>query len=103
MDLGLSESDEDEDDEKKAARKERRLGREIKLLHNKLNKLKIKQEAAKKERESLKQAMKKNQILLKYDIVALLEKKLKPFIKTLEKKIRNLKNLKKKFKKWQLP
>lgn len=67
LELEESESDEDEDDEKKAERKIRRLAREVKFLRTKLTKLLDKEVAAKKERANLKEAMKKNQILLKQE------------------------------------
>lgn len=60
-----SESESDEDEEKKAERAARRLGREVKMLQTKLQKIKDKQAAAQKERTALKEAMKKNQALLK--------------------------------------
>ncbi|KAL9887418.1 sarcomere length short isoform 3-T6 [Glossina fuscipes fuscipes] len=67
-DLDLAEfsaSDPDEPEEKKNERRQRRLIKEVKVLRSKLTKLKVKQEAAKKEKEALKQAMKKNHVILK--------------------------------------
>ena len=61
----VSESEDDEDEEKKQERQIRRLAREVKMLYTKLNRLKDKERAAKKERENLKDAMKKNHGLLK--------------------------------------
>jgi len=46
-------------------RRERRSGKELKILRSKLTKLKVKEEAAKKEKDALKQAMKKNHVILK--------------------------------------
>lgn len=43
----------------------RRLGREVKMMSTRLARLKDKERAAKKERENLREAMKKNQGLLK--------------------------------------
>lgn len=63
--LELSEEEEDEDEEKKAARVVRRLQREVKMMCTKLIRLKDKERAAKRERENLRDAMKKNQGLLK--------------------------------------
>lgn len=63
--LELSDSEEEEDEEKKAERQARRLGREVKMMKTKLGRLKDKEKAAKKERENLREAMKKNQGLLK--------------------------------------
>lgn len=62
----VSESDPDEPEEKKVERRERRSGKELKILRSKLTKLKVKEEAAKKEKDALKQAMKKNQSILKW-------------------------------------
>lgn len=64
--MELSESDPDEPEEKKTERRERRVGKEVKVLRSKLTKLKVKEEAAKKEKDALKQAMKKNHVILKY-------------------------------------
>lgn len=61
----FSESDPDEPEEKKNERRQRRLTKEVKVLRSKLTKLKVKQEAAKKEKEALRQAMKKNHVILK--------------------------------------
>lgn len=66
--MELSESDPDEPEEKKTERRERRVGKEVKVLRSKLTKLKVKEEAAKKEKDALKQAMKKNHVILKYNI-----------------------------------
>ncbi|XP_061391087.1 troponin T, skeletal muscle-like [Musca vetustissima] len=60
-----SESDPDEPEEKKIARRERRLNKEVKALRSKLTKVKVKQEAARKEKAALKEAMKKNHVILK--------------------------------------
>jgi len=65
LELELSESDPDEPEEKKTERRERRLGKEVKVLRNKLTRIKVKEEAAKKEKDVLKQAMKKNHVVLK--------------------------------------
>lgn len=66
MELELSEEEEDETEEQKAERAARRLKREVDMLHAKLAKLKDKETSAKSERKSLRDAMKKNQQLLKY-------------------------------------
>lgn len=63
--LELSEEEEEEDEEKKAERAARRLAREVKMMCTRLGRLKDKERAAKKERENLRDAMKKNQGLLK--------------------------------------
>lgn len=60
-----SESDPDEPEEKKIARRERRLNKEVKALRSKLTKVKAKQEAARKEKAALKEIMKKNHVVLK--------------------------------------
>lgn len=65
FDLAESESDPDEPEEKKAERREKRLVKEVKMLRSKLTKIKVKEEAAKKEKMALKEAMKKNHIILK--------------------------------------
>ena len=65
FDLELSESDPDEPEEKKQERREKRLVKEVKVLRSKMTKMKVKQEAAKKEKQALKQAMKKNHVILK--------------------------------------
>lgn len=57
--------DEEEDEEKKAERMARRLAREVKMMSTRLSRLKDKERVAKKERENLRDAMKKNQGLLK--------------------------------------
>lgn len=57
--------DAEEDEEKKAERLARRLAREVKMMSTKLVRLKEKERAARKERENLREAMKKNQGLLK--------------------------------------
>ena len=67
----MSEEEEEEDEEKKAERIARRLEREVKMLSTKLGRLKDKERAAKKERENLREAMKKNQGLLKYNLNSL--------------------------------
>lgn len=64
-DVESSEPEEDEDDEKKAERLKRRLAREVKFLSNKLGRLKEKQKAARKERQTIRENMKKNQLTLK--------------------------------------
>lgn len=66
MELELSEEEEDETPEQKAERAARRLKREVDMLHAKLAKLKDKEMSAKSERKSLRDAMKKNQQLLKF-------------------------------------
>lgn len=53
------------DEEKKAERLARRLAREVKMMSTKLQRLKEKERAARKERENLREAMKKNQATLK--------------------------------------
>ena len=65
FELELSESDPDEPEEKKQERREKRLVKEVKVLRSKLTKVKVKEEAAKKEKDALKQAMKKNHVILK--------------------------------------
>ncbi|XP_017847350.1 glutamic acid-rich protein isoform X5 [Drosophila busckii] len=65
LELELSESDPDEPEEKKTERREKRIGKEVKVLRSKLTKIKVKEEAAKKEKDVLKEAMKKNHIILK--------------------------------------
>lgn len=57
--------DDDLDEEKKAARVKRRLTREVKYLKGKLDRLKDKQQAASKERQAIRESMKKNQVTLK--------------------------------------
>lgn len=61
----VSESDSEEDEATKEERRKRRLMREVKMLHTKLTRLKDKEKVAKKEREGLKDAMKKAQVALK--------------------------------------
>lgn len=63
--LSDAEEDEEEDEEKKAERLARRLTREVKMMSTKLVRLKEKERAARKERENLREAMKKNQGALK--------------------------------------
>lgn len=65
--LELSEEEEDEDEEKKAERAARRLQREVKMMCTKLIRLKDKERAAKRERENLRDAIKKNEGLLKIE------------------------------------
>lgn len=64
-DFESSGDDDDLDDEQKAARLKRRLNREVKYLKNKLDRLKDKEQAAKKERQAIRESMKKNQVVLK--------------------------------------
>lgn len=64
--LSDAEEDEEEDEEKKAERLARRLAREVKMMSTKLVRLKEKERAARKERENLREAMKKNQGALKW-------------------------------------
>lgn len=61
----VSEEEEDETEEQKAERAARRLKREVDMLCAKLAKLKDKETNAKQERKSLRDAMKKNQQILK--------------------------------------
>ncbi|XP_030373473.1 DNA ligase 1 isoform X2 [Scaptodrosophila lebanonensis] len=86
LELELSESDPDEPEEKKTERRERRLGKEVKVLRSKLTKLKVKQEAAKKEKDALKQAMKKNHVILKEE-----NKKFKKLEKEVQKMAASMK------------
>ncbi|KAL7730029.1 hypothetical protein ACLKA6_009319 [Drosophila palustris] len=86
LDLELSESDPDEPEEKKTERRERRMGKEVKLLRSKLTKLKVKEEAAKKEKDVLKQAMKKNHVILKEE-----NKKFKKLEKEVQKMAASMK------------
>lgn len=65
MEVEVSEPEDDEDEEKKAERLARRLAREVSMLQTKLAKLKDKEVSAKAERQSLKDAMKKNNANLK--------------------------------------
>lgn len=65
--------DEDEDEEKKEARKARRLAREVKFLNGKLDRLKEKEETARRERQNIRDSMKKNQVVLKWVNVTRLE------------------------------
>lgn len=65
LELEMSESDPDEPEEKKLERRDRRLAKEVKVLRTKLTKIKVKRETAKKEKLALKQAMKKNHVILK--------------------------------------
>lgn len=57
--------DDELSEEEKAARAKRRLGREVKFLKGKLDRLKDKQEVATKERQAIRESMKKNQGALK--------------------------------------
>ena len=82
----VSESDPDEPEEKKVERRERRSGKELKILRSKLTKLKVKEEAAKKEKDALKQAMKKNQSILKEE-----NKKFKKLEKEVQKMAASMK------------
>lgn len=67
IELVLSEEEEDETEEQKAERAARRLKREVDMLQAKLTKLKDKETTAKSERKALRDGMKKNQQLLKYE------------------------------------
>ncbi|XP_070072641.1 axoneme-associated protein mst101(2) isoform X2 [Drosophila takahashii] len=82
----VSESDPDEPEEKKVERRERRSGKELKILRSKLTKLKVKEEAAKKEKDALKQAMKKNHVILKEE-----NKKFKKLEKEVQKMAASMK------------
>ncbi|XP_017083679.1 FK506-binding protein 5 isoform X2 [Drosophila eugracilis] len=82
----ISESDPDEPEEKKVERRERRSGKELKILRSKLTKLKVKEEAAKKEKDALKQAMKKNHVILKEE-----NKKFKKLEKEVQKMAASMK------------
>ncbi|SPP88401.1 FK506-binding protein 5 isoform X3 [Drosophila guanche] len=86
LDLEVSESDPDEPEEKKTERREKRVGKELKVLRSKLTKLKVKEEAAKKEKDVLKQAMKKNQEILKEE-----NKKFKKLEKEVQKMAASMK------------
>ncbi|KRG07887.1 uncharacterized protein Dmoj_GI26237, partial [Drosophila mojavensis] len=86
LELELSESDPDEPEEKKTERRERRMGKEVKVLSSKLTKLKVKEEAAKKEKDALKQAMKKNHVILKEE-----NKKFKKLEKEVQKMAASMK------------
>lgn len=77
-----SDSEDDDNEEKKAERLARRLNREVKMLNTKLGRLKDKEKAAKKERENLRDAMKKNQGLLKLVLYDLEFLEMKMFIIT---------------------
>ncbi|XP_031626776.1 titin isoform X3 [Contarinia nasturtii] len=57
--------DDELDEEQKEARIKRRLTREVKYLKGKLERLKDKQHNAKKERQAIRESMKKNQVTLK--------------------------------------
>ncbi|XP_017481812.1 PREDICTED: DNA ligase 1 isoform X2 [Rhagoletis zephyria] len=87
LELDMSESDPDEPEEKKAERRERRLGKEVKVLRSKLTKIKVKREAAKKEKLALKQAMKKNHVILKEE-----NKKFKKLEKEVQKMAASMKD-----------
>ncbi|XP_016978297.1 glutamic acid-rich protein isoform X2 [Drosophila rhopaloa] len=82
----VSESDPDEPEEKKVERRERRSGKELKVLRSKLTKIKVKEEAAKKEKDALKQAMKKNHVILKEE-----NKKFKKLEKEVQKMAASMK------------
>ncbi|KAH8382746.1 hypothetical protein KR009_005063 [Drosophila setifemur] len=86
LELEVSESDPDEPEEKKTERRERRFGKELKVLRSKLTKLKVKEEAAKKEKDVLKQAMKKNHVILKEE-----NKKFKKLEKEVQKMAASMK------------
>ncbi|XP_023178457.1 tropomyosin-1, isoforms 9A/A/B isoform X4 [Drosophila hydei] len=86
LELEMSESDPDEPEEKKTERRERRMGKEVKVLRSKLTKLKVKEEAAKKEKDALKQAMKKNHVILKEE-----NKKFKKLEKEVQKMAASMK------------
>ncbi|XP_053958674.1 glutamic acid-rich protein isoform X6 [Anastrepha ludens] len=86
LDLEMSESDPDEPEEKKVERRERRLTKEVKVLRSKLTKVKVKREAAKKEKLALKQAMKKNHVILKEE-----NKKFKKLEKEVQKMAASMK------------
>ncbi|XP_026850848.1 DNA ligase 1 isoform X3 [Drosophila persimilis] len=86
LDLEVSESDPDEPEEKKTERREKRVGKELKVLRSKLTKVKVKEEAAKKEKDVLKQAMKKNQVILKEE-----NKKFKKLEKEVQKMAASMK------------
>ncbi|XP_032596628.1 glutamic acid-rich protein isoform X6 [Drosophila grimshawi] len=81
-----SESDPDEPEEKKTERREKRMGKDVKMLRSKLTKIKVKEEAAKKEKDVLKQAMKKNHVLLKEE-----NKKFKKLEKEVQKMAASMK------------
>ncbi|KAG5671323.1 hypothetical protein PVAND_001526 [Polypedilum vanderplanki] len=80
MELVLSEEEEDESEEKKAERAARRLKREVDMLRAKLTRLKEKENNARNERKALRDAMKKNQQILKDE-----KKKFKKLQKEVEK------------------
>ncbi|BFF88981.1 FK506-binding protein 5 [Drosophila madeirensis] len=86
LDPEVSESDPDEPEEKKTERREKRVGKELKVLRSKLTKVKVKEEAAKKEKDVLKQAMKKNQEILKEE-----NKKFKKLEKEVQKMAASMK------------
>lgn len=65
-DFDSSEDEDDMDYVQKCEKKARRLEREVKYLASKLHRLKDKQETSKKERQAIREAMKKNQLTLKY-------------------------------------
>lgn len=64
-DFSESESDENEDEEKKAQRRARRLTKEVKFLRAKLIRMDDKERVARKERQKIRDEMKKNQTVLK--------------------------------------
>uniref|UniRef100_A0A0K8W5T2 WH2 domain-containing protein n=1 Tax=Bactrocera latifrons TaxID=174628 RepID=A0A0K8W5T2_BACLA len=86
LDLEMSESDPDEPEEKKLERRDRRMAKEVKVLRSKLTKVKVKREAAKKEKLALKQAMKKNHAILKEE-----NKKFKKLEKEVQKMAASMK------------
>lgn len=65
-DFESDDNDDDLDEEQKAEKKAKRLEREVKHLSNKLVRLKEKQEASKRERQNIRDTMKKNQVTLKW-------------------------------------
>ncbi|XP_050341436.1 DNA ligase 1 isoform X2 [Bactrocera neohumeralis] len=86
LELEMSESDPDEPEEKKLERRDRRIAKEVKVLRSKLTKVKVKREAAKKEKLALKQAMKKNHAILKEE-----NKKFKKLEKEVQKMAASMK------------
>ncbi|XP_049304531.1 DNA ligase 1 isoform X2 [Bactrocera dorsalis] len=86
LELEVSESDPDEPEEKKLERRDRRIAKEVKVLRSKLTKVKVKREAAKKEKLALKQAMKKNHAILKEE-----NKKFKKLEKEVQKMAASMK------------
>ncbi|GAB0086944.1 hypothetical protein DMENIID0001_011750 [Sergentomyia squamirostris] len=84
----VSESDSEEDEEVKEERKKRRLNREVKMLETKLSRLKEKEKVSKREREGLKDAMKKSQVALKEE-----KKKFKSLQKEVDKMAKLMKDV----------